>query len=154
MAKIALSSGFTLIPEGTHVFKITDVKYKEAFGKMEIFMETVDGTKHTERFSFLNKDGSTNDGAMAAFSFLAKAAMDDFDLTEIDHKDIIGCYFEAVVEHEKVESNKTPGKMVTFVRLGDKSPATGFKEAPAKKEAPATSASKTGKKLDLGALLG
>ena len=28
MAKIALSSGYSLVPEGVHVFKITDVKYK------------------------------------------------------------------------------------------------------------------------------
>ena len=34
MAKIGLTEGFTLIPEGTHVFKITEVKYKEVFGKM------------------------------------------------------------------------------------------------------------------------
>ena len=33
MAKIGLSEGFTLIPEGTHVFKITAVNYKEAFGR-------------------------------------------------------------------------------------------------------------------------
>ena len=30
MAKIGLTEGFTLIPKGTHVFQITDVKYKEA----------------------------------------------------------------------------------------------------------------------------
>lgn len=29
MAKIGLSEGFTLIPKGTHVFKIVEVKYKE-----------------------------------------------------------------------------------------------------------------------------
>lgn len=31
MAKIGLTEGFTLIPEGTHVFKITEVNYKEDF---------------------------------------------------------------------------------------------------------------------------
>lgn len=39
MAKIGLTEGFTLIPEGTHVFQITDVKYKEDFGKLEIYMK-------------------------------------------------------------------------------------------------------------------
>ena len=46
MAKIGLSEGFTLIPEGTHVFKITAVNYKEAFGKLEITMQTQSGAKH------------------------------------------------------------------------------------------------------------
>ena len=40
MAKIGLTEGFTLIPEGTHVFQITDVKYKEDFGKLEVYMQT------------------------------------------------------------------------------------------------------------------
>lgn len=53
MSKITLSEGFSVVPEGTHVFKITDVKYKEAFGKLEIKMKTAKGQTHTERFSLL-----------------------------------------------------------------------------------------------------
>ena len=34
MAKIGLSDGFSLVPEGTHVFKIITVNYNEDFGKM------------------------------------------------------------------------------------------------------------------------
>ena len=60
MAKIGLSEGFTLIPKGTHVFKIVEVKYKEDFGKMEIVMQLASGQKHTERFSLLNADGEPN----------------------------------------------------------------------------------------------
>ena len=63
MAKIGLTEGFTLIPEGTHVFQITDVKYKEDFGKLEIYMQTQNGSKHIERFSLLKSDGSPNEGA-------------------------------------------------------------------------------------------
>ena len=47
MAKIGLSEGFTLIPKGTHVFKIVEVKYKEDFGKMEIVMQLASGQKHS-----------------------------------------------------------------------------------------------------------
>ena len=63
MAKIGLTEGFTLIPEGTHVFQITDVKYKEDFGKLEVYMQTQTGNKHIERFSLLKSDGSPNEGA-------------------------------------------------------------------------------------------
>ena len=55
--KIGLTEGFSLIPEGSHVFQITEVKYKEDFGKMEVTMQTATGQKHTERFSLLDKDG-------------------------------------------------------------------------------------------------
>ena len=73
MAKIGLTEGFTLIPEGTHVFQITDVKYKEDFGKLEVYMQTQTGSKHIERFSLLKSDGSPNEGAYNAFSYFAKA---------------------------------------------------------------------------------
>lgn len=163
MAKIGLSEGFSLIPKGTHVFKITGVNYKEDFGKMEITMQLATGQKHVERFSLLNKDGEPNQGGLNAFSYFAKVALNDFDLTEIDHEDLVGCFIRCEVDHEEVESNRTPGKMLKFVRLGDKEPADGYDEvpaAPAKKEkaeksTPAPAAAKSGKKpFDLNTILG
>lgn len=147
MAKIGLSEGsFTLIPEGTHIFKITKVNYKEDFGKLEITMETKSGMKHIERFSLLSSDGSNNQGALNAFSYFAKTALNDFALTEIDHNDLVGHFLECDVEHESVASNKDPNKTVTFVRLSEKRPSEGWSETTAK---PAS-----GKKVDLDALLG
>lgn len=160
MAKIGLSEGFTLIPEGTHVFQIVDVKYKEDFGKMEVFMKTAKGQKHTERYSLLNKDGEANQGGLNAFSYFAKCALNDFTLDEIDHEDLIGCFIRCEVTHEEVESNKTPGKMLKFVRLGDKEACDGFDEVPAEKpKKPAAAPAKkesTGKpaRFDLNSLLG
>ena len=56
MAKIKLTQGgFTLIPEGTTIFKIVGVEYKEDFGKMSIDMQTKSGAKHTERFTLLQR---------------------------------------------------------------------------------------------------
>lgn len=159
MAKIGLSEGFSLIPKGTHVFKITGVNYKEDFGKMEITMQLASGQKHVERFSLLNKDGEPNQGGLNAFSYFAKVALNDFDLTEIDHEDLVGCFIRCEVDYEEVESNRTPGKMLKFVRLGDKEPADGYDEAPAKKEKAEKStpapAAKSGKKpFDLNTILG
>jgi hypothetical protein len=159
MAKIGLSEGFTLIPEGTHVFKITAVNYKEAFGKLEITMQTQSGAKHIERFSLLKTDGSPNEGALNAFSYFAKTALNDFSLTEIDHEDLVGCFIECDVEHDVQPNKNKPDKTVTFARLTDKRPSEGWDErevtpAPASKPAPA--ASQTAKKpsFDLNALLG
>ena len=126
MAKIGLSDGFSLIPEGTHVFKITGVSYKEAFGKLEITMQTQSGTKHIERFSLLKTDGSPNEGALNAFSYFAKTALQDFELTEIDHEDLVGHFIECDVEHDVQENKKKPGQSITFVRLADKRPSEGW----------------------------
>lgn len=164
MAKIGLSEGFSLIPEGTHVFQITAVNYKEDFGKMEITMQLASGQKHVERFSLLNKDGEPNQGGLNAFSYFAKVALNDFSLTEIDHEDLVGCFIRCDVEHEEVESNRTPGKMLKFARLGDKEPADGYDEAPApaaKKSPAKTTASAQSKSapavkkpFDLNSILG
>lgn len=163
MARIGLTSGFTVIPEGTHIFKIIDVNYKEAFGKLEVAMQTQNGHKHTERFSLLTATGQPNEGAYNAFSYFAKAALNDLELTEIEHTDLIGCFLECDVEHEVQENRNKPGKTVTFVRLADKRASEGWSEeavvkaTPVQKTAPAatTVTKKAGKPaMDLKALLG
>ena len=148
MAKVALSGGFSPIPEGTHVFQIVEVDYKEEYGKLEVKMKTESGKTHTERFSLMRKDGSVNSGAVSAFSFFAKTALQDYTLTEIDHNDLVGHYISCVVEHNVQPSTKDPSKDVIFVRLGDKSPADGFVAATG--ETPKADKSA----LDLDALLG
>lgn len=161
MAKIGLTEGFSVIPEGTHVFKIIKVNYKEDFGKMEVIMQMATGQKHTERFSLLDKNGESNQSGLNAFSYFAKTALNDFSLSEIDEQDLVGHFIRCEVEHEKVESNRTPGKMLTFARLGDKEAADGFDEMeaqkPQSKSAPAEPAKVEGSKpaaFDLGSLLG
>ena len=124
--KLSKSSGYSVIPEGKHIFKITKAEYDEDFGKIELDMVTAAGQKHTERFSLLKADGEINEGALNAFSYFAKVALNDFDVEEIEPEELVGNYIECDVTHEKVESNKEAGKMLTFARLGDKSPASGF----------------------------
>ena len=156
MAKIPLTDGFQIIPEGSHVFQIVKVDYDEEFGKMEITMLTQDGLQHIERFSLLKKDGEVNDGAMNAFSYFAKVALNDFSVKEIDEQDLKGCFMRCVVEHEQVESNRTAGKMLTFARLTDKEPADGFDDIdiPWDDKPTPKPAAKKQSSIDLNALLG
>lgn len=155
MAKIALSEGFSLIPKGTHVFKIVKVDYKEDFGKMEVTLQLANGQKHIERFSLLNKNGEPNEGGLNAFSYFAKTALNDFSISVIDHEDLIGHFIRCKVDHEEVESNRTPGKMLTFVRLGDKEAADGYDEAPVAKQQASAKPSEKGKTpFDLNDILG
>ena len=127
MAKIKLSEGgFSLIPEGTTIFKIVGVDYNEDFGKMSVEMQTKTGGKHTEQFGLLTKSGEVNEGALKAFSYFAKTALNNYQLDEIDETDLIGCYIQATVKHEEFESNKEPGKMLKSARLNDYAVAVGF----------------------------
>ena len=152
MGKITLSEGFTPIPEGTHIFKIVGVNYKEAYGKLEIKMKTAKGQVHIERFSLIKADGSSNEGALNAFSYFARTAMNDYTAQNIDPEELIGYYIECDVEHEKVPSNKDPKKTLTFTRLTDKRPAEGYDESEVP-VAPKASVKKSDE-LDLDTLLG
>ena len=145
MARIPMTGGFQIMPEGVQVLKITKAEYDEDFGKAIFTLANAKGQTCQERFSLLNQDNTPNEKALNAFSFFAKTAMNNFDLEDVDPVELVGRYIRTEVIHNKVESKKEPGKMMTFVNLGDKSPADGFDGA--------TEASKaTG--LDLSALLG
>jgi hypothetical protein len=128
MAKIKLSAGgFTLIPEGPTTFKIVGVEYKEDFGKMTVDMQTKSGAKHTERFTLIKNDGEVNDGALKAFSYFAKTALNNYNLDEIDETDLIGCYITATVKHEEYSYTKDgEEKSGKSARLNDYTVAYGF----------------------------
>ena len=146
MARIPMTGGFQTIPEGVHVLKIIDAQYDEDFGKAIFTLANSKGATCREQFSLLNQDGSANGKALNAFSFFAKNAMNDFDMEDVDPAELVGHYIRAEVIHNKVPSTKDPTKMMTFVNLGEKSPADGFENAPA---APTTKPAG----LDLAALL-
>lgn len=132
MARIRMTGGFQTIPEGVHVLKITDAQYDEEFGKAIFTLVNEKGASCTERFSLLNQDNTPNEKALNAFSFFAKTALNDYDIEDVDPTELVGHYIRAEVIHNKVPSNKDPNKMLTFVNLGDKSPADGFDGAATK----------------------
>ena len=127
MAMIHLSvGGYQPIPEGTHIFRIESVEYDQDFGQIRIELKTKDGKTHRERYNLMRADGTTNDGAMNAFSFFAKTALNNFEVTDIDTSELVGNYIKAEVVHRKVDSTKNPGEKTTVVNLGKVYSADGF----------------------------
>ena len=124
-----VETGFSIIPEGNYIFKIVEVEYKQDFGKMVITMAAKQGAKYIERYTLIKGKNEVNEGAMKAFSFMAKTALNDFSLDEIDENDLIGCYLKGNIEHTVVESTKDPDKTVTFTKLTNIEPALGFEES-------------------------
>jgi hypothetical protein len=133
MATIPMTGGFTLVPEGTHVFRIYKVDYDQTFGKLVVHLVTAKGITHRENFGLMRKDGSMNEGACNAFSYFAKTALNDFTLAEIDHSDLVGHYIKADVVHTQSESTKEAGKMLTFANTENYSVVDGFEETPTEK---------------------
>lgn len=141
MAKMKLSERtFTLIPEGTTIFKVMEVddsKYED-FGKLAVKLQTAKGETHTENFTLIKNDGEVNEGAMKAWSYFARTCLNNSQVEEIDTQDIVGCYIKATVKHEKYTRTKgdRAGEEATTVRLNDYATATGFGTTHAKNEAP------------------
>lgn len=134
MATLYLSQNtFAPIPEGIHIFRIYDVEYDETFGRVQIHLVNAKGRVHTERFTIMREDGSMIDGACNALSYFAKTALNNHDLTEIDHSELINHYIKAKVEHTVQPNRNDPSKTVTFIKLTDKWSADGFDTEPCEK---------------------
>ena len=131
MARIPMTSGFALIPEGTYVFRVYGASYDEEFGKIEIKLVNAAGMTHTERFSIKNNNDEINEKALNAFSYFAKTVMNNYELEDIDPEELVDHFICAEVVHTKAPSTKDPTKTVTFVNLsGNKSPADYFDTEP------------------------
>lgn len=127
---------FTIIPEGTTIFKIMEVdesKYDD-YGKLKVTLQTSSGEKHFENFSFTKANGDINEGALKAWSYFARVCLNNFQVEEIDTQDIVGCYIQATVNHEKYTrtSGEKAGQEATAVRLKDYTSASGFNSTKAK----------------------
>lgn len=154
MPRIPMTNGFVIIPEGEYVFRIYDVTYDEDFGRIEIKLVNAQGMTHTERFSIKDKNDEYNEKALNAFSYFAKTAMNDYTLEDIDPEELINHYIHAEVIHNKVPSRNDPSKELTFVNLGDKSPADGFDIEPNERALNIGKILTSHKGLDLDSLLG
>ena len=129
---------FTIIPEGTTIFKVMEVdesKYDD-YGKLKVTLQTSSGEKHFENFSFTQANGDINEGALRAWSYFARVCLNNFQVEEIDTQDIVGCYIQANVNHEKYTrtSGEKAGQEATAVRLKDYTSASGFKGGKSKVE--------------------
>ena len=131
MAKMKLSeSTFSLIPEGTTIFKVMEVddsKYED-FGKISVKLQTAKGQTHNENFSLIKANGDLNEGALKAWSYFARTCLNNYQADEIDTQDIVGCYIQATVKHEKYTRTKgdKAGTEGTSVRLNEYNTAIGF----------------------------
>lgn len=128
--RIPMRDGFSIIPEGEYVFRIYEVNHDEKFGKIEIKLINAKGQTMTEKFTLMDSHGEYNDRTLSAFSYFAKAAMNDFDMEDVEPKDLVNHYIRAEVVYNEKQSYKDPNKTVTFANLGDKYPADGFDTQP------------------------
>ncbi|MDD2952526.1 MAG: hypothetical protein PHC95_05100 [Parabacteroides sp.] len=138
MAKFKTTkSSFQLMPEGTYIFKITEIDDHdyEDFGKLVIVMQTKDGQKHRENFSLLDAEGNVNEIASNILSTVYRNAVGNLNLNdniEVDTDDMIGCYIQCDIVHtESKTKNPNTGKPYVNENAKNYKPANGFGSAKA-----------------------
>lgn len=171
--KVKLSDKvFTVCPEGEHLFRISKVQVDEEFQVITLTLTTPDGFTDLERYQLLDSDGEMNDGAVGAFSILARSALQMGNIDEIDPKILLNHYIKATVSHTVKASTKKVGQTVTFTSISNIG-STTKEEYDAQKAAqpqavaqqstnapkpaapaPASVPKKTDGKIDLDALFG
>lgn len=155
MARITLSRGYTVVPEGKDVlFTITNVKYDTDFGKLEVTCKTNNDETHTERYGFIKSNGETNDKALFAFSCFARAVLDDPDLEDVDEQELLNKKFYADVTHDEVARQDGNGTNI-YSRLNNVRPYL-LRHTALAKQPPQTPKQPQPKptSIDLDALLG
>lgn len=130
MSRIPLRRGFSLIPEGTYVFRIYEVTHDEEFGKIEAKLVNAKGQTIIQRFNYKKTDDEYNEPVLNFFSFFARTVMQDMDAEDVDPEDMTNHFVKATVIHTEVESTKNPGKMNTFANLKDFEEADDWDETP------------------------
>lgn len=133
MANIQLTGGFTVCPEGKHIFRIYKVNYDKEFGKVDVYMVNAQGITHVEKFSLKISKEVMNEKACNAFSIFAKTALNNFKLNEIDHTDLVNHYIGCEIVHNVLPNRNDPSKTVTFVNVVNKWVADGFDTEPVPK---------------------
>lgn len=134
MAKMKVGKvGFSLIPEGVHVFKVVSCEDKyEDYDRVSYELQTSSGQKITNRFNFVDGKGEVNEIGTFYWSKFARACLNlgANEEPEIDFSDLVGCYVEAEVKHNTyiAKSGDHKGEELTGANLIDKSyaPTKGF----------------------------
>lgn len=124
MGMLKLSNGFSVLPEGATVLYVTGVDFDEKWGKIEIHFINADGNKHSERYKIYLDNGDLNDGALNAFSYIARVLLNNPSADEIDPKSLAGHYVACTVEHQKYTGND--GKERTYAHIKDYEVADSF----------------------------
>lgn len=126
MATIKMTSGFTICPEGEHIFRIWRVDYDQDFGKVVVYLVNAQGNTHIERFNLMLDENTPNPKACSAFSFFAKAALNDTKREEIEHTELLNKFIGLEITHTTTASG-------TYANSVKRWSADGFDTEPCKK---------------------
>lgn len=121
MPKINLSEGKTvnyIRQAGEKVLlKITKAAYDQDFGRVEITLENAKGESINNNYGLLSADGSTNDGALKAFSYFARVAVGDWGRDDIEDEEMVGRFIRADIVMVEGKKESKDGRKLSFANI-------------------------------------
>lgn len=119
--KRKLVGGFQPIPAGEQVVRIKEIDESEyeKFDKLVVVIEDAAGRTARVNFTFVNDDGTPNDTAEFVYSRMARAAMGDETLDEVDTADLIGKFVRVEIEHRTGSQGGTFANVKRWIGPGE-----------------------------------
>ena len=121
------AEGYALVPEGEQVLCIDkiDTSDYEKFDKLTVILKDASGATLRENFNFVKDDGEPKMVADGIYTRLARAALNDQTLDEIDSDDLPGYYVRVEVEHVEGSKGGTFANVKKIIGHADGFPAFG-----------------------------
>jgi hypothetical protein len=96
-----LQNKFPVLPEGEQLVCVKEVIDKDyaKFDKLTVVIEDEQGVSCKLNFNFVKDDGTHNDGAETAYTFMCRALLNNQNADEIDTADLVGKFALAEVSH-------------------------------------------------------
>jgi hypothetical protein len=121
MKRKLAEGGFQPIPEGEQVVRIKEIDESdyEKFDKLVVTIEDAAGRTARVNFNFVNGDGMPNDTAEFVYSRMARAAMGDETLDEVDTADLIGKFVRVEIQHTEGSKGGTFANVKKWIGPGE-----------------------------------
>lgn len=119
--KRKLVEGFQPIPAGEQVVRIKEIDETEyeKFDKLTVVIEDAAGRTARVNFNFVNNDGSPNEIADFVFTRMARAALGDETIDEVDTTDLIGKFVRVEIEHTEGSKGGTFANVKRWIGPGE-----------------------------------
>lgn len=132
------AEGYALVPEGERVLCIDkiDTSDYEKFDKLTVILKDASGATLRENFNFVKEDGDPNMVADGIYTRLARAALNDQTLDEIDSDDLPGNYVRVEVEHVEGSKGGTFANIKKIIGHAEGFPAAKKSAEPGRQAAP------------------
>lgn len=144
MKRKLVESNFQPIPAGEQVVRIKEVDESEyaKFDKVVVTIEDAGGRTAKINFNFVTSDGEPNETADFIYTRMARAALGDETIDEVDSKDLVGKFARVEITHKDGDKGGTFANVKKWIGPGepftvkDQSAGSGNKTAGKSAEAP------------------